>query len=130
KHRDGGSRRDGGSASGGRRPRTALPTRTCVAPARIAASRSSLIPAEIHVAPGYADVTLDDTDARVAKHSAGSASSGATAITPRSSSDSDAATEEANGSTSPAAAPPREASPSGRTWTSTPSRRPSPSAAR
>src|SRR6266536_2023755 len=65
-----------------RPPSNAVPTRTCVAPASIAGSRSPLIPAEIIAAPGWAERMMADSSPSFANAVTGGTPSGATAISP------------------------------------------------
>ena len=69
--------------TGGRYPRTALPSRTCVAPCRTAASRSADIPAETTVASGWLGGHLGRDLGQPGEGEVGVGASGATAITPR-----------------------------------------------
>src|SRR5439155_25133147 len=101
-----------------RDPRMALPTRTYVAPAAIASSRSLLIPALMAVAPGWADATAAATAASRSKAGPGSRPRGATAITPPSRRPGAASTASATRGTSSMSAPPRSGSPSRLTCTS------------
>src|ERR1022692_1549438 len=75
-----------------RLPSNAVPTRTCVAPSAMAASRSPVMPAEIIIAPGWSALTACATSASLRNAGRGGSPSGATAITPPSSSPSCAAT--------------------------------------
>src|ERR1035438_2834138 len=96
----------------GRPPSNAVPTRTCVAPAAMASSRSPLIPAEIMAASGWAALTVADISASVPNAADGAAASGTTAITPPSTRPGSSATASAIRGTCAATAPPRRASPS------------------
>src|SRR6185312_7167810 len=88
--------------TGGRPPSNAVPIRRCVAPFLTAASRSLLIPAEITVAPGWAARTAAAVSRRAANARSGSASIGATAITPAGRSRPVAAAASASATASPA----------------------------
>lgn len=121
----------------GRTPSTAVPTRTCVAPAATASSRSALIPADTMFAAGRVarravDKSINRSKAARRRPAYGPAS-GATVISPPSRSPGAASTAAANSSIPSGATPPRSprspASASSATWRRQPSSRPSFSAA-
>src|ERR671912_661241 len=123
-------RRDRSYRCDAREPRIADPTRRCVAPSAMAASRSPLIPAEIHVASGWSRRMPSPTSRRRANAARGSPSRGATAMTPRSLRAGAPATRSASARAFSGATPPRPSSGSSDTWTVTSSRRPAAPAAR
>src|SRR5918994_1073956 len=110
-------RRDRSYPCDAREPRIADPTRRCVAPSAMAASRSPLIPAEIHVASGWSRRMPSPTSRRRGDTTPATPPRGATAMTPRSLRAGVPATRSASARAFSGATPPRPSSGSSDTWT-------------